>query len=117
MDGWIPSRRFKMMFAKRCSVHVQMRNRACKFIFGAIALVMLLTLELRAVMIERGVTLVGTLEHPALSESSGLTASPTREGVFYTHNDTGNPAFLFAIDRNGRSIGAYEVKGARLIDW
>jgi len=64
-----------------------------------------------------GVSKVGALEHPALIESSGLTQSPSRPGVFWTHNDTGSPTFLFAIDQTGKHIGAYEVQGALLIDW
>lgn len=64
-----------------------------------------------------GVLKVGSLQHPALIESSGLTQSPSRPGIFWTHNDTGSPAFLFAIDQSGKHIGAYEVQGALLIDW
>lgn len=67
--------------------------------------------------IQPGVFKVGELAHPALVESSGLARSPTRADVFWTHNDTGSPAFLFAIDETGRHIGAYEVQGAFLIDW
>jgi hypothetical protein len=63
------------------------------------------------------VTRIGALEHYALKESSGLAASPKYPGVFWSHNDTVEPPFLFALNRDGKHLGAYEVQDARLIDW
>ena len=63
------------------------------------------------------VTRVGMLELFAITESSGLTRSPNYTNVYWTHNDTGSPHFLFAIDDHGGRIGAFEVKGADPIDW
>jgi hypothetical protein len=60
---------------------------------------------------------VGFIEQRALAESSGLAASPRYPGVFWSHNDNDYPGFLFAIDRQGHHLGAFELKGARLIDW
>lgn len=60
---------------------------------------------------------VGVIEQAGLAESSGLAASPRYPDVFWTHNDTGYPAFLFAINSRGEHLGAFEVKNARLIDW
>lgn len=60
---------------------------------------------------------VGHVEHFALNESSGLVASPRFPGILWTHNDTESPPFLFAMASDGRHVGAFEVQGARLIDW
>ena len=66
--------------------------------------------------ITRTVSVVGSLQHPALVESSGLVASSNYPEVFWTHNDGGEP-FIFAINRQGEHLGAFEVQGANLIDW
>jgi hypothetical protein len=58
---------------------------------------------------------VGYLAHPALSESSGLTAS-SYTNAFWTHSDDGIP-FIFAVNRRGEHLAAFEVQGANLIDW
>jgi hypothetical protein len=63
------------------------------------------------------VTRAGTIAHFALSESSGLAASRRYPGVIWSHNDaTANP-HLFAMRRDGTSIRAFPVSGARFIDW
>jgi hypothetical protein len=60
---------------------------------------------------------VGRLEHVALHESSGLAASRRHPGVFWTHNDSGGAAQLFAITSRGEAIGTVEVTGATARDW
>lgn len=39
-----------------------------------------------------------------IDESSGIVKSRTLEGVFWTHNDSGNDAVIFAINRQGEII-------------
>jgi hypothetical protein len=57
-------------------------------------------------------------ELPAeVEESSGLAISRARPGVFWTHNDAGHDATLFAIDSTGLLLASIEVTGARNIDW
>lgn len=93
---------------------------SCGFARVFVGLIVLICQALRAdaaTELSSGVFRVGSLQHPSLIESSGLAQSPTRPEVFWTHNDTGSPTFLFAIDQSGRHIGAYEVQGALLIDW
>jgi hypothetical protein len=58
----------------------------------------------------------GKITDPAIPESSGIVASRKHAGVYWTHNDSGNPPTLFAITREGESIRAYEV-GAKNVDW
>ncbi|MEO8294624.1 MAG: hypothetical protein ABI613_03835 [Gemmatimonadota bacterium] len=52
-----------------------------------------------------------------LVESSALIRSQTQPGVFWTLNDSGNPAELFAIDTAGHDLGVFRVEGAENRDW
>jgi hypothetical protein len=63
-----------------------------------------------------GVLRVGTVDHIGLTEGSGLAGSRRFPGVAWAHND-GGYQFLFAIDRSGKVLGAFQVVGANLIDW
>jgi len=57
------------------------------------------------------------MQAPQLRESSGLVASHCHQGVFWSHNDSGDRARLFALDRDGRLIAEVEVRGAANRDW
>ena len=52
-----------------------------------------------------------------LGESSGLVASRRHPGVFWTHNDSGDKARLFAIDGRGKVLARVKVRGAEAVDW
>lgn len=52
---------------------------------------------------------------PALDETSGLATSP--DGRFWSHNDSGNDAVLYALGPDGRLAERVAVKGARHRDW
>jgi hypothetical protein len=54
---------------------------------------------------------------PNLDESSGLAASRTHPGVFWTHNDSGGGPWIYAFDRTGKSLGRWSVPRARANDW
>ncbi len=56
-------------------------------------------------------------EDPAINESSGLVKSRRLNGVFWTHNDSGDRPRIFAVTREGRSIGVVEILNARNVDW
>ena len=58
----------------------------------------------------------GTL-HADVAESSGLAASRRHPGVFWTHNDSGDGAVIFAIDSTGMLLGRVRVTGAENQDW
>src|SRR3954452_118827 len=58
----------------------------------------------------------GKLESAGLDESSGIVASRAHPGIFWTHNDSGNPPELFAITREGKEVRTYKVD-AKNIDW
>ncbi len=57
------------------------------------------------------------LADPAITESSGLAASVVHPGVVWTHNDSGHPAQLFAVDQTGATVATIEVGSAASIDW
>lgn len=52
-----------------------------------------------------------------LRESSGLVASRQFPGVLWTHNDSGDDPILYATDTLGALRAAFEVVGARNVDW
>lgn len=60
---------------------------------------------------------VGHLMDKKLREASGLAASRTHHGVYWSINDSGNDADLFALDQSGKSLGAWRVQGAKNVDW
>lgn len=58
------------------------------------------------------------LADPELVESSGLAASRAHEGVFWTHNDSGDAPRLFAVDRTGATRATPTLEGvAEAKDW
>lgn len=61
--------------------------------------------------------IVGTIKSGEITESSGLAASKCQAGVFWTHNDSGNSADVFAINAKGEKLGTWRVKGAKNSDW
>lgn len=61
--------------------------------------------------------IVGTIRSAEITESSGLAASRCQGNVLWTHNDSGDDAYLYAIDRAGNSLGTWKVTSARNIDW
>lgn len=52
-----------------------------------------------------------------LTEASGLAVSRRDVRVLWSHNDAGGKPKLFALDRSGRELGSYAIKGADLVDW
>jgi hypothetical protein len=68
--------------------------------------------------VEPGVLLIGQIEHPRLTESSGIVVSRKDPAVFWTHNDGGGKRqVLYAMTRHGKSLAEYRVTGAALDDW
>ena len=60
---------------------------------------------------------VGRIESNEITESSGLASSLCQPGVLWTHNDSGDDAFIFAINSKGNHLGTWRVKNARNDDW
>jgi hypothetical protein len=63
------------------------------------------------------VTAAGSVGHEELTEASGLVASAQHPGVFWTHNDSGDTARLYAIDKSGDPAGTLTLTGAIPEDW
>ena len=59
----------------------------------------------------------GQYTHPEIQESSGIVASRQFEGVYWTLNDSGNPAALYATKLNGELIQKIAINGSRNFDW
>src|ERR1019366_8720890 len=51
----------------------------------------------------------GMVNIPLLTEASGIAASRNNPGVLWTENDSGNPAVVYAIDAQGRTLGSYAL--------
>ena len=60
---------------------------------------------------------VTTIKDKSVSESSGLVASRTNPGAYWTHNDSGDGPFIYAFDTRGDSLGTFRVSGAQARDW
>ncbi len=65
----------------------------------------------------KGETLV-KLEDKRIDESSGICASRTEDGIYYTHNDSGDTARFFRFDRKGKILAVFNVTNAqKAVDW
>lgn len=60
---------------------------------------------------------VARVEHPRLTEGSGLVESVTRPGTFWAVNDSGNDPELFLMDAQGRHLGRIRVSDVENRDW
>ena len=60
---------------------------------------------------------IGTIKSADITESSGIAASRCQNGVLWTHNDSGDDAFIFAINLAGDNLGTWKIPNAANIDW
>src|SRR5215212_9666582 len=60
--------------------------------------------------------IVGTIDAPEITESSGILESRRYPGVFWTHNDSGNPAEIFAITGTGKLLMKFPIRATN-VDW
>ncbi len=58
----------------------------------------------------------GRLDEPAIREASGIVRSRRHPGIFWVHNDSGNPAVLFAVKLDGTLVRSYRVAVPN-VDW
>ncbi len=53
-----------------------------------------------------------TIEDPRITESSGLAASRAHPGVYWTHNDSDDGPYVFAVDsRTGKTLATITLRG------
>ncbi|NQU24558.1 MAG: hypothetical protein HQ567_25015 [Candidatus Nealsonbacteria bacterium] len=57
------------------------------------------------------------LANSMIDESSGLACSRSRPGLFWTHNDSGDLARLYALDRQGKDLGWCDLKDVQAFDF
>ncbi len=60
---------------------------------------------------------VNMREPTDLLENSTAAMSATQPGVFFTINDSGNDAVLFALDTAGNTRGRWRIRNATNVDW
>ena len=58
---------------------------------------------------------VGTLHDKSINESSGLVASRSTPGAYWTHNDDG--PFIYGLNSRGEPLGVFRVSGVQARDW
>jgi hypothetical protein len=59
---------------------------------------------------------VAAVRDPSVVEASGLVASRRQPGVFWTHNDSGDSARIFALAADGRLLATVDLAGATAVD-
>lgn len=59
----------------------------------------------------------GRIESEEVRESSGLAASLCQTDVLWTHNDSGDGPYLYALSTAGANLGTWRVTGAENDDW
>lgn len=67
-------------------------------------------------LFESGVS-QGTLDNPALVEVSGLAGSINNPGYLWVHNDSGDKARLFLLDKQGKHKATVWLANATNRDW
>jgi hypothetical protein len=57
------------------------------------------------------------LKDDRVNESSGIAASIRYKDMFWTHNDSGDSARIFLINKGGETLAIVAIKGVAAIDW
>lgn len=60
---------------------------------------------------------LGLIKDSRLNEVSGIEQSGLNEKTFWLHNDSGDSAQLFAINRKGNHLGRFKLTGIENRDW
>ncbi|MEQ1606408.1 MAG: hypothetical protein ABL999_16220 [Pyrinomonadaceae bacterium] len=105
----------KRIIAKICEFVISVF--AASLLFGGCAFVSSNGEAKRAVSSYDEPTVKGQIRSADITESSGLAASKCQKNVLWTHNDSGDGAFLYAIDDSGESLGTWKVPNVENIDW
>lgn len=62
-------------------------------------------------------TTLGTVTSNLLPEISGLVVSRSQPGVLFAHNDSGDSATFYALDRTGALTQRFRLQDETAIDW
>ena len=60
---------------------------------------------------------IGKIKLPAIDESSGLAASRCQQNILWTHNDSGDDAYIYALDLEGNNKGTWRIANIENVDW
>lgn len=60
---------------------------------------------------------LGSIADPEIIESSGVVASRCDPDILWTHNDSGDDAFIYAMRKDGAKAGTWKIPNAQNIDW
>jgi len=71
----------------------------------------------RPSMLAAAAKIAGQFADPRLREVSGLAASHRHADRYWVHNDSGDGAFLYAIDAHGSLQGIVQIDGVFAVDW
>jgi hypothetical protein len=77
---------------------------------------MLLALVLLQAAVSGAVERTGAFASPRLTESSGVVVSRSHPGLLWSHNDSGDEAFLYATDLHGADRGRVRIPGIVPLD-
>ncbi len=65
---------------------------------------------------DRG-TRIASVDARFIDEASGIAVSRRNPGIIWLHNDSGDGAYLYAVDRKGKTAGVFLVRSASATDW
>ncbi|WP_328901537.1 esterase-like activity of phytase family protein [Streptomyces sp. NBC_00441] len=79
---------------------------------SALGAAVLLALGAAPALADEGADRSFTIEDPRITESSGLAASRLHPGIYWTHNDSDDGPYVFAVDsRTGKTVATITMKG------
>lgn len=61
--------------------------------------------------------ITGRIESAEIKESSGITVSKCQPDVIWTHNDSGDGPFIYAMNLTGKHLGTWQIQNAQNFDW
>ena len=61
--------------------------------------------------------IVGTIKTAEITESSGVVNSRCNENILWTHNDSGDANYIYALNKQGAKLATFRVSGAKNLDW
>jgi hypothetical protein len=87
-------------------------RRSPSFLAGAASAAAVLALALPAPALAADGDGGFTIKDPRITESSGLAASHLHPGIYWTHNDSDDGPYLYAVDsRTGETVATITMKG------
>jgi hypothetical protein len=89
-----------------------MRRTAALLAVAAVAGLSLGPLTASAAVADDGSSVAFTMTDSRITESSGLVASRLHKGVYWTHNDSGDGPYIYAVDSaTGKTVARVTMRG------